>query len=408
MSAARIAGGLVALLAGLLLGVVVVLSFMSENLVQPEVSVAGASGGGEASPVVAAEALIGRSNLLGDRVEAGQTRGVSVDTDGGGRANLVFRDGVAAPRQLTSSWLTIGEKEAPILPEARRIQGISSLPYENAASFEQPGGRTWRSLHNDQVRYGGSWVIFGVLAALGLFLFVRGRVRIAEGKAGTTIKRFSATERANHWMTSSAFVVMALTGLVILYGKPLLLPLIGESALGDLAWGSAWLHMASAVPFVIGVTMMVVFWLFHNIPTRLDWEWLKRGGGMLRDDGKNPPARKFNAGQKIVFWGVTLGGFTLLASGLLLMYPFLLFGYGGMQTAQLSHAIIALLMIGLIFGHIYIGTIGMEGAFAAMWSGWVDRNWAKEHHSIWYCQMTGEVGTQEPSSAEAAPGERGP
>jgi len=408
MSAARIAGGIVALLAGLLLGVVVVLSFTRENLVQPEVSVAGASGRGEASPVVAAEALIGRSNLLGDRVEAGQTRGVSVDTDGGGRADLVFREGVAAPGQLTSSWLTIGEKEAPILPEARRIQGISSLPYRNAASFEQPGGRTWRSLHNDQVRYGGGWIIFGVLAALGLFLFARGRVKIAEGKVGTTIKRFSATERANHWMTSSAFVVMALTGLVILYGKPLLLPLIGEAALGDLAWGSAWLHMASAVPFVIGVTMMVVFWLFHNIPTRLDWEWLKRGGGLLRDDGKNPPARKFNAGQKIVFWGVTLGGFALLASGLLLMYPFLLLGYGGMQTAQLSHAIISLLMIGLIFGHIYIGTIGMEGAFAAMWSGWVDRNWAKEHHSIWYRQMTGEVGAQEPSSAEAAPGERGP
>ncbi|HDZ75347.1 MAG TPA: formate dehydrogenase subunit gamma [Aurantimonas coralicida] len=406
MSAARIAGGIVALLAGLLLGVVVVLGFTRESLVQPEVSVAAASGRGEASPVGAAEALSARSKLLDDRVDAGQTRGVSVDTDGGGRADLVFRDGVAAPRQLTSSWLTIGEKEAPILPEARRIQGISSLPYRNAASFEQPGGRTWRSLHNDQVRYGGSWVIFGVLAALGLFLFVRGRVRITEGKAGTTIKRFSATERANHWMTSSAFVVMALTGLVILYGKPLLLPLIGEAALSDLAWGSAWLHMASAVPFVIGVTMMVVFWLLHNIPTRLDWEWLKRGGGMLRDDGENPPARKFNAGQKIVFWGVSLGGFALLASGLLLMYPFLLFGYDGMQTAQLSHAIISLLMIGLIFGHIYIGTIGMEGAFAAMWSGWVDRNWAKEHHSIWYRQMTGEVESQEPS-ADAAPGERG-
>ncbi|HEY9058115.1 MAG TPA: formate dehydrogenase subunit gamma [Aurantimonas sp.] len=391
MSAARIAGGIVALIAGLLLTVVVVISFTGENLVQPEVSVAGISRDGAASRLVAAETLIARSNLLGDRVQAGTTRGQSVDTDGGGGgADLVFRDGVAAPRQLTSSWLQIGGSEAPILPEARRIEGISSLPYENAASFEQPGGRTWRGLHNDPVRYGGGWIIFGALAALGLFLFARGRIQIAEGEAGTTIERFSATERANHWMTASAFVIMALTGLVILYGKPVLLPLIGEAALSDLAWGSAWLHMGSAVPFVIGVGVMVVFWLLHNLPTRLDWEWLKRGGGMLRDDGNNPPARKFNAGQKIVFWGVVLGGSALLVSGLVLMYPFLFFGYDTMQTAQISHVVIALLMIALIFGHIYIGTIGMVGAFSAMWSGNVDRNWAKEHHSIWYRKVTGD------------------
>jgi formate dehydrogenase subunit gamma len=111
----------------------------------------------------------------------------------------------------------------------------------------------------------------------------------------------------------------------------------------------------------------------------------KQGGGFLHDNGENPPARKFNAGQKFVFWGVTVGGLLLLlASGLSLMFPFYWLGYGGTQTAQIVHACLALRLIALIFGHIYIGTVGMEGAFDAMWSGRVDRNWAKEHHSLWY------------------------
>ena len=191
MSAARIAGGIVALIAGLLLAVVVVISFTGENLVQPEVSVAGSSRDGAESRLVAAETLIARSNLLGDRVQAGSTRGEPVDTDGGGGgADLVFRNGVAAPRQLTSSWLQIGGSEAPLLPEAERIKGISSLPYRNAASFEQPDGRTWRSLHNDPVRYGGGWIVFGNKPQTRIFLALvpktmkqRGQVIEEEGNA---------------------------------------------------------------------------------------------------------------------------------------------------------------------------------------------------------------------------------
>jgi len=77
-----------------------------------------------------------------------------------------------------------------------------------------------------------------------------------------------------------------------------------------------------------------------------------------------------------------------------MMFPFLWTGYTGMQVVQSLHAAIALLMVGLIIGHIYIGTVGMEGAFSAMWSGWVDRNWAKEHHSLWY---SGEDGEKRPA-----------
>jgi formate dehydrogenase subunit gamma len=191
-------------------------------------------------------------------------------------------------------------------------------------------------------------------------------------------------------MTASAFMVMALTGLILLYGKPLLIPVIGEGAFVSVASASAWLHMASAVPFVVGILVMIAVWLKDNIPTSLDWEWLKQGGGFL-DNGRKPPARKFNAGQKLVFWGVTLGGLMILASGLALMLPFYWFGYDGMQWAQIIHAVTGLCLIVLIIGHIYIGTIGMEGAIDAMWDGDVDRNWAKEHHSLWYERITGRT-----------------
>jgi formate dehydrogenase gamma subunit len=142
--------------------------------------------------------------------------------------------------------------------------------------------------------------------------------------------------------------------------------------------------MALAVPFVIGFLVMIAVWLVQNLPERLDWHWLKQGGGFLNDRPEKPPARRFNAGQKLVFWGVILGGILLTITGVGLMLPFYWSGYTGMQTAQVAHATIALLLIGLIIGHIYIGTIGMVGAFEAMWSGRVDRNWAQEHHSLWY------------------------
>jgi len=156
--------------------------------------------------------------------------------------------------------------------------------------------------------------------------------------------------------------------------------------------------MTFAVPFVIGILVMIAVWIGQNVPERLDWEWLKRGGGFISDAQENPPARKFNAGQKLVFWGVALGGLVLTATGVGLMFPFLWAGYTGMQLAQAVHATVALLLIGLIIGHIYIGTIGMQGAFDAMWSGRVDRKWAKEHHRRWYRRVADNA---EPRSERA-------
>jgi formate dehydrogenase subunit gamma len=322
------------------------------------------------------------------------------------RQRLALSPGTENAPQLVQTW----KQDRPIsneqLGRTGDIVGISSLPYANAANLQQPGGRDWRRWHNDQVRYGGGWLIFGVVLTLALFLLWRGRIKIVEGYSGQIIERFNALERANHWLTASAFMLMAFTGLIILYGKPALIPLIGESAFGRVASASAWLHMASTVPFVIGILIMLALWLRDNMPTYLDWEWLKQGGGFLTDDGRNPPARKFNAGQKLVFWGVTLGGLAVLSSGLALMFPFYWFGYDGMQLAQVIHAVIGLCLIALIIGHIYIGTIGMQGAIDAMWRGDVDRNWAREHHKLWYDSITARTQpTDTARSSRPAPAE---
>ena len=398
--AARIAGGIVALFVGALLVWVVIISFGPEHVVAPTVNVSAnntstaetqnpvATVGQAATQQTTAQAsasdiLAARTRLMDDRTETGPK---AFPPLAAGHFSINTDEKTAPQPQDPKKWRA-DKPDENLLRERGNIKGISSLPYPKSASFQQPEGRDWRRLHNDQVRYGGSWMLFGTLFALAFFLLVRGRVRVDEGFSGEELPRFNPVERANHWMTATSFVLMGLTGLVLIYGKPLLIPLIGESAFGDVALWSAWLHMSFAIPFVLGILIMIALWLMQNLPTWVDWEWLKRGGGIVGHD--HPPAYKFNAGQKAIFWIVTLGGLLMLASGLSLMFPFFWFGYLGMQSAQTVHAVLALCLIAAIFGHIYIGTIGMEGAFDAMWRGVVDRNWAKEHHSLWYKKITG-------------------
>lgn len=286
--------------------------------------------------------------------------------------------------ELTRQWLDQASRQEGLLQPPTYVEGVTSLPRPERNVFVQPQGRTWRSAHNGPILFGGGLYMFGVALLLAIFLTVRGRVPIKEGFSGRSVPRFNAFERANHWMTASSFILMALTGLVLIYGRSVIRPWLGPDAFAELARGSVWVHMSMILPFALGIVVMIAVWLWQNLPSRLDWQWLKRGGGFLSDRSENPPAERFNAGQKLVFWSVTLGGIVLIASGLTLMFPFLWAGYGGMQWGQSIHSVAALLLIGVIFGHIYIGTIGMKGAFDAMWKGSVDRNWAKEHHSRWY------------------------
>jgi formate dehydrogenase subunit gamma len=389
MSSARIIGLIASLVFAALLGWVVMLTFNQDGTVLPSVRVEPRAGVA-ANPPAAESLLAERSRLQAERAVAS---GAATEKLAVNPGRLEMEAGVDKPRALVAGWTANKPADADtFLRPPQHIEGTSSLPYANADLLVQPEGRDWRQNHNGPVRYGGGWVIFGICLALALFLWGRGRIGVREEWSGRHIERFNDLERANHWMTAVSFLLMGLTGLVILYGKPLLLPILTPSAFSTLASWSAWIHMAAAVPFVLGVVLMCVVWIGDQIPNEIDWHWLKRGGGLLHDNKEHPPAERFNAGQKIVFWGVLLGAVALLASGLTMMFPFYWFGMEGMQWAQLIHAAVGLAMIALIIGHIYIGTIGMKGAFSAMWTGEVDRTWAKEHHGLWYEELTGEPG----------------
>lgn len=291
--------------------------------------------------------------------------------------------------ELVDAWLADREDQSGLLRDRGFVEGTSSLQGPVVNVFEQPQGRTWRAVRNNQIIYGGGLYIFAISAALAIFLAIRGRVKVQEGWSGQSVLRFNLLERANHWVTAISFLVMALTGLVILYGAGLVRPWLGAGAFSVLAEWSAWSHLALVVPFMLGLIVMAVLWTWQNLPRPLDWHWLKRGGGFLSDKGDNPPADRFNAGQKVIFWSVMIGGLLLFVSGLTMMFPFLWAGYTAMEVAHVVHAVTGLLMIGVIIGHIYIGTVGMQGAFDAIWSGRVDRNWAEEHHSLWYRRLSG-------------------
>jgi formate dehydrogenase subunit gamma len=271
--------------------------------------------------------------------------------------------------------------ETQLLNELNRISGRCTIPDQKACTVEQPAGRDWRHFHEVTLRWIGGIAIVGILALLVLFYLMRGMVRIESGRSGRVLVRFSAFERLVHWMTAACFIILALTGLNITFGKSLLLPLLGPEGFTVWSQWGKYAHNYLSFPFTLGVVLIFLMWIAWNIPSKVDIEWLKEGGGLVGH--KHPPAKRFNAGQKLIYWIVVLGGGAVAASGYLLMFPFYGTNIADMQVAQVIHGVVAVLFVAAMLGHIYIGTVGMEGAFEAMWDGTVDANWAKEHHSLW-------------------------
>src|SRR5256885_4021997 len=284
-------------------------------------------------------------------------------------------------------------KEDQLLKGLKIISGRGTIPDTKSYNLEQPAGRDWRQFHEVTLRWIGAIAIVGMLLILVVFYLVRGQVKLESGYSGRRIVRFNAFERAVHWMTATCFIILALTGLNITFGKPLLLPLIGEPAFAGWAQWAKYAHNYLSFPFTIGVFCIFLMWIAGNIPNRVDVEWLKRGGGIVGHN--HPPAHRFNAGQKMIYWIVVLGGTAVAITGYLLMFPFYVTDIQGMQLAQTVHAIVAVLFVAAMLGHIYIGTIGMEGAFDAMGEGTVDENWAREHHRLWMEQETARTGPNE-------------
>lgn len=280
-----------------------------------------------------------------------------------------------------------------------QVGGRVSIPDQRSAQLIQPEGRDYQEWHRTTLKWIGGVAILGMAVILLLFFLIRGKVRIDAGPSGRRIQRFNGLDRFAHWLSASCFVVLGITGLNIAFGRSLLLPLMSPEAFT--AW-SAWAKLAHnfvSFPFTLGIVLMLLLWLKDNIPNGRDIAWFKGGGGLFGHG--HPPAERFNAGQKLIFWSVVLGGLAIAATGYLLMFPFTLgLNVNDMQLAQILHGGISVVLIAIILGHIYIGSVGMEGAFAAMGSGKVDLNWAKEHHSLWVERMAGRQ-KRDPQGSQA-------
>lgn len=269
------------------------------------------------------------------------------------------------------------------------FQGLVSIPNKQAGTLIQSEGEIWRTVRNGPLSQYGSWILGGMLGLLVLFFLLRGRIRIDGAKTGRTIQRFNGFERGVHWLTAGSFIVLAVSGLNLLYGRHVVLPLIGPEPFAALTHYGKLAHNYLGFAFILGTVLIFLLWVRHNIPDRTDLVWFLKAGGLFAK-GVHPPARKFNGGQKIIFWSTVVGGGILGYTGVQLIFPLSFATLAEMQLFQLSHTVVAVVMIAIIVGHIYIGSIGMEGAFDAMGTGQVELQWAREHHSLWVEEVTGE------------------
>ena len=293
---------------------------------------------------------------------------------------------LAAPLHAQPQWTPVDPdasavSEQMLLQQSPRIEGRIDIPNQTAGVLMQPTGRVWRYFHEVTLHWLGALIILGTVAGLAAAYFILGRLRISAGRSGRKVLRFKAFERFAHWLTAVSFVILGLSGLNVTFGKLLLLPLIGPDAFSTFSEAAKYAHNFTSFAFVLGLLLIIMIFIKDNIPDRTDIEWFKQGGGFIKS--KHAPARRFNAGEKLVFWGALGAGAAVSVSGFVLLFPFYGTNIAAMQIAQVVHSVIAILFVALILGHIYIGTLGMEGAFEAMWTGEVDFNWAKEHHDLW-------------------------
>ena len=363
-------------------------------------------------PVLAQEPAVDRSATGGAQTLSdimARQKGEAVQDDF--RRNATGDPSIAADLQQQLG--TLGGVSDPELWRALRY-GTADISVsaggEVATVLVQDGGMRWLLMRNGPVAEYAAYGWGGILALLVLFYLLRGKIRIDGEKTGRTVTRFKAVERFAHWVLAGSFILLGLTGLYSLFGRMVLIPLFGKESFASIALVSKWVHNNVSWAFMIALVVIFFMWVAHNLPNRTDLKWLAMGGGIFKK-GVHPPAKKFNAGQKLIFWSVIVLGASISASGLSLLFPFempmfaatfakmnalgltemlgmeplrtVLAPQEEMQLAQLWHTIVSCVLIVIIIAHIYIGSVGMEGAYDAMGSGEVEEQWAREHHSLW-------------------------
>jgi formate dehydrogenase subunit gamma len=266
--------------------------------------------------------------------------------------------------------------------------GYSAVPGAESGVFINNGGQNWRQVRNDIItRYGG-WTIVISLIVIAMFYLVRGKIKLSTETSGLTVPRWQLWERVMHWYTAILFVVLTITGLSMLFGRSVLIPMLGAKGFSLWANFSINVHNVVGPFFTIGVFAMLLFWVKNNIPNSTDVKWLVTGGGIIGNN--HPSAGKLNGGEKIWYWVVIFVGLVAVCgTGLALIGWMAQLGFGDtsratMQTMHQIHSIAAIIWTAIFFGHVYIGTIGTEGALDGMATGRVSAEWAKQHHDLWY------------------------
>ena len=363
-------------------------------------------------PLLAQEPAVDRSATGGAQTLSdimARQKGEAVQDDF--RRNATGDPSIAADLQQQLG--TLGGVSDPELWRALRY-GTANISVsaggEVATVLVQDGGMRWLLMRNGPVAEYTAYGLGGILALLVLFYLLRGKILIDGEKTGRTVTRFKAVERFAHWVLAGSFILLGLTGLYSLFGRMVLIPLFGKESFASIALVSKWVHNNVSWAFMIALVVIFFMWVANNLPNRTDLKWLAMGGGIFKK-GVHPPAKKFNAGQKLIFWSVIVLGASISASGLSLLFPFempmfaatfakmnalgltemlgmeplrtVLAPQEEMQLAQLWHTIVSCVLIVIIIAHIYIGSVGMEGAYDAMGSGEVEEQWAREHHSLW-------------------------
>ncbi len=290
----------------------------------------------------------------------------------------------------------------PVWSEVRSGQPqYTSIPGRETNVLVQPQGQTWRAARVPAATVGGFLFAFAFVVLAGFYLW-RGPIRVKGAPTGRLIERFTVVERAVHWTVAITFTTLAVTGLIITFGKTVLLPIIGYTLFSILATVSKYAHNFVGPVLAVALPVMIVMFMRSNLFNKRDIEWFKKGGGMLT--GEHVAAGKVNGGQKILFWLlVVLAGITLVVSGLILDFPNFNQSRATMQVANMVHMVVGVLACCLLLGHIYLGTIGMKGAWEAMRTGYVDETWAREHHEYWYNEVKSGRGAVEGAPPAHAP-----
>jgi formate dehydrogenase subunit gamma len=310
------------------------------------------------------------------------------------------------PTPAKGSTAVPGWNVPPAWDSASERPQYASVPGVDTNRLIQGAGREWREFRNGPVTKFGGWILVGVIAVIMLLYLVKGTLRLHGAPTGRLIERFNAVERASHWIVAISFVFLAISGIVILWGKHLILPWLGYTGFSWLTVASKNIHNFVGPLFIFSIVVMFLIYVKDNFFQAGDGAWLARAGGML--SGNEMPSGRFNAGEKVWFWlGLVVLGAVISVTGLILDFPNWAQGREAMQQANVIHAIAAVLFIALGMGHAYMGTLMVEGAWRAMRDGYVDETWAREHHSLWYEEVKSGRRSEKiiAGTAQPAPGD---